>query len=124
MPRPPAAIRIAFLNISPLMHDLLERAFERAPALKVVGRYTDAKALIEASAEIRPDVVVMGTTRVSVHEPVRQLLSAQPHLAVITLLHDDRDLITYQLTLQTWTREDVSIDALVETIRASHTICW
>ena len=106
------------------MHDLLERALERAPALQVVGRYTDAKALIEASAEIRPDVVVMGTTLVSLHELVRQLLSAHPHLAVITLLHDDRDLITYQLTLETWTREDVSIDALVETIRASHTVCW
>jgi DNA-binding NarL/FixJ family response regulator len=78
-------------------HDLLLGAFENLPSpeCEIVGQVTDGPALIDAAAELRPDVIVLDISMLHLNglEAGRRIKQALPDIRLIFVtMNEDSDL--------------------------------
>ena len=112
-------IRVALVDLPPLLREIVSGALMGASDVDIVDYYADRKALMQALPIAHVDAVVIAPSQSERDEIARELLSAAPYLAVLSLSRDDRDVIVSQLTFRSSTVHDVSAAALIEAIRSS-----
>jgi DNA-binding NarL/FixJ family response regulator len=109
-------VRMAFLDVSRLLREMLTPVFEAAFVVETTGEFTDPDALISALPVMGPDVVLIGPGRSGTEEVARRCLAAAPKLSVVTLTRGGRDALAFRLDSSPTTIEDISPELLSEIV--------
>ncbi|MGI3165636.1 response regulator transcription factor [Pseudooceanicola sp. 200-1SW] len=99
-PTPPQMIRVAIVDDHPMVAEGIEAILDSFPDIAVVGTYRNGRQIIEAVAEVRPDVILLdlnmpemgGLTACEI------LLEEHPQLKILILsMHDSPEYISTAL---------------------------
>ena len=124
MPRTDDVVRIAFLDVSPLLREMLTPAFEAEFVLEPTGDFTDPDRLIEALPAMSADVVLIASGRSGTEDVARRCLAAAPHASVLILTRGGRDALVCRLELSTRVLEGVSSQSLGLSLRETAKAKW
>ena len=117
-------VRIAFLDVSRLLREMLTPAFEVEFVVETTGDFTDPDTLIKALPIMSPDVVLIGPGRSSTEKVARRCLAAAPKLSVVTLTRGGRDALAFRLDSSPTTIEDISPALLREIVHEAAKAGW
>lgn len=124
MPRSPDVVRVAFLDVSPLLRDMLTPAFDAEFVLDTTGDFTDLDSLIEALPAMSPDLVFIAAGRMATEQAARRCLAAAPRVSVVMLTRGGRDAVVYRLDLCSMTIQEISPYMLVDEVRKAASTRW
>jgi len=89
-------IRVLIADDHPMFRDGLRVVLSTEPTLEVVGEAADGPEAVELAEKLQPDVIVMDLNLPSLNgiEATRQVVAANPHIAVLVLtMFDDDDSV-------------------------------
>lgn len=89
-------IRVLIADDHPMFRDGLRVVLSTEPTLEVVGEAADGPEVVELAEKLQPDVIVMDLNLPSLNgiEATRQVVAANPHIAVLVLtMFDDDDSV-------------------------------
>jgi DNA-binding NarL/FixJ family response regulator len=117
-------VRMAFLDVSRLLREMITPAFEAEFVVETTGDFTDPDTLINALPIMRPDVVLIGPGRWASENVARRCLAAAPKLSVVTLTRGGRDALVFRLDSPLTTIEDISPELLREIVHETAKAGW
>jgi hypothetical protein len=94
-----AAIRTVLVTTPVLLHDLIERLAIGRVEIDIVAQLDGRRALAERLAPLRPQLIVIGLRENETERLIHGLLMQLPQARVITLSHDGRSMVGYDLQM-------------------------
>jgi len=114
------AIRTVIVTIPPMFRDLIIHLMAKHDGLDVVEEFTAREGLEERLPPIAPDLVLVGLARNEGDEIGLSLVRRLPTAKVIAFSSDGRHAFVHGMQPQRTELLDVSPQALIKAIIASH----
>lgn len=112
-----AYIRVALVELPPLLHDIVIRVVADQADLEVLGQYRHYEELLVSDNESAPDVIVIGIGDGDVNGICGRLLARHPQVKIVAVGGDGRRVFLYDLRPHRVAVGEVSPEELLQAIR-------
>jgi DNA-binding NarL/FixJ family response regulator len=110
-------IRVLMSGMPRILRDIVSELVAEQSDMRVVGAFADDVG-VETLAELRPDVLVLGSDAADVPALCRGLVQQRPALKVLAVEMDGRRTWLYEMRPHQTLIGEISPGALLDTIRA------
>ena len=109
-------IRIALIDMRPLLSDLIERVLADVPQAAIVAKVNEPVDLAAVLDEARPDLAIAGAS--AADEPrLLELVAARPRMKALAVVGEGEHAVLYDLAPQRTPPAVLSSVTLLEAIR-------
>ena len=112
-------IRILLAGMPRMLLDMITDIVAPQAEMTVAGKMQDTADIVHAVKKTRADVVILTEPAITPSQNYQEVLYSRPHLGVLSITSDGRQLFLHKLRPVRTALGEVSPDSLVQAIQSS-----